>query len=94
MTAYVPGANVAWLYGGDFLDHNDSVYLMRVPDEDPLVLTGIGAQIWFAALAGVPAVTSVASLTGESEDTVAEGTTAFLHDLIARGLLIHAEEKP
>ena len=64
------------------------VYLMELPDGDPLVLQGSGGVIWALAADGVDDVpatlaTALGCRVGESRTHV----TSFLDDLVSRGLL-------
>lgn len=84
-------ASVAWLTGDIVEDPN--VYLMRVPDGRSLVLRGISAAIWLAAASGEDVVPTIAASTGETEETVAADTLAFLDQLTHLGLLaVRSEE--
>ena len=64
------------------------VYLMQLPDGDPLVLQGSGGAIWALAADGVEGVpTALAAAVGSPVDEIRKQVTSFLDDLVTRGLL-------
>ena len=64
------------------------VYLMQLPDGDPLVLQGSGGVIWALAADGVDDVpTALAAAVGSPVDEIRKQVTSFLADLVTRGLL-------
>lgn len=64
------------------------VYLMQLPDGDPLVLEGSGGVIWALAADGVDDVpTALAAAVGSPVDEIRTQVTSFLDDLVTRGLL-------
>lgn len=85
--SYTVPDDVAWVDGSTIASGGETVFLMRVPDGRPMVLTGSAAAIWTLAITGVDPVAGIAELTGEAEDVIAPDTLAFLADLVDRGLL-------
>lgn len=74
-------------------DPTAKVYLMHLPDGQPVVLAGSAALIWVVAAQGeqdVPA--TVAELLDEPLASVEETTRRYLVTLVAQGLLVEALE--
>ena len=64
------------------------VYLMQLPDGDPLVLQGSGGVIWALAADGVDDVpATLATALGCRVEEIRTHVTSFLDDLVSRGLL-------
>lgn len=64
------------------------VYLLRLPDGDPLVLRGSGGAIWALAADGVEDVAAaLAEAVGRPVGEISEHVSSFLDDLVGRGLL-------
>ena len=64
------------------------VYLMELPDGDPLVLQGSGGVIWALAADGVADVpAALATAVGRPVGEICEQVSNFLDDLVRRGLL-------
>lgn len=67
------------------------VYLMPLPDGDPVGLHGTAALIWSIAAEGEPDVpAALAELLAVPVDTVRADVERFLTDLVAQGLLEEA----
>lgn len=69
-----------------------TLYLMHLPDGDPMMLTGSAALIWVLAAEGeadVPA--ALASLLGEERPSIAAEVDAYVRLLVEQGWL---EEQP
>lgn len=72
------------------------VYLMQLPDGEPLVLQGSGGVIWALAADGtddVPA--ALAAAVGCPMEEIVDDVSSFLDELVIRGLLevaVHAEQ--
>lgn len=84
---YAVPPNVAWVVGSEVDAYDETIYVMRVPDGLPAILTGIAAEIWLEAAGGHDVVPAIAALTGEDPALIAPDTEAFLADLVTRGLL-------
>lgn len=86
MTFEVPDG-LAWLHARDFVEWDDGLYLMKLPDGDPVVLRDTAAQIWMAAAAGDDVVHTMAEITGEEPDSIRHEVEAFVGALVQFGLL-------
>lgn len=65
-----------------------AAYLLRLPDGDPLALTGSAALIWVLAADGEADVPgALAELLGVPHAEVAESASAYLTGLVEDGLL-------
>lgn len=72
----------------DRTEESPVVYLMRLPDGDPLVLQGSGGVIWALAADGVDDVAAaLAVAVGSPVDQISADVRSFLDDLVSRGLL-------
>lgn len=91
--AYGIPSGLAWV--ADQVDENGApaLYLMHVPDGEPLVLTGIAAVIWLFAAQGDDVVAELAEVVGDPPPDLAETTAAYLDDLVSRGLLVREGEE-
>lgn len=70
-----------------------TVYLLRLPDGQPLVLSGTAALIWVLAAEGEPNVpAALAELVGEALSTVESPTLSYLDNLVLQGLLTEAPD--
>lgn len=78
---------LAWLHARDFVEWDDGLYLMRLPDGDPVVLRDTAAQIWMAAAAGEDVVATMAEITGEDPEAIRDEVEAFVAALREFGLL-------
>ncbi|MGI5951072.1 MAG: PqqD family protein [Brooklawnia sp.] len=83
-------------YVVDDTDPDDpTVYLMQPPDGDPLVLTGSGGLIWSLAADGVADVPgAVAEAVGRPVAEILEDVSAFLGEMVGRGLLEPEDARP
>lgn len=91
MTYRVP-SDLAWV-----LDETDDgtaavLYLMHVPDGEPLVLTDTAALIWIFAAQGDDVPTALAGVVEHSPADLSRTTDAYLVDLVGRGLLVAEED--
>ena len=78
----------------DRTEESPVVYLMRLPDGDPLVLQGSGGVIWALAADGVDDVAAaLAVAVGSPVDQISADVRSFLDDLVSRGLLDRAESQ-
>ena len=69
-------------------DQSDSVYLMRLPDGEPLLLEGTAALIWLLAADGDDNVEqTVASVLLDAPADTVGITRDYLSQLVAQGLL-------
>ena len=84
---YVVPARVSWVLMENSDRSDPDLYLMRVPDGEPVLLSGTAALIWVLAAEGEDALGGLADMVDLSVDDIAEGTVAFLTVLVARGLL-------
>lgn len=68
------------------------VYLMQLPDGDPLILQGSGGLIWALAADGESDVPrAVARAVGVPVEEIVEEVGVFLADLVERGLLVSGD---
>lgn len=88
----VPG-DVAWLSGHDLVETDDAVYVMRVPDGVPVVLSGTASLIWELAVAGESVVDAVAEGLAVADEHVAGDVQRFLTQLCDHGLLEPAPQE-
>lgn len=71
------------------------VFVMRLPDGDPLALVGISALIWLLAVEGEPDVVgSVATAVDEPVAEIGPMIEAYLADLADQGLLCLSSGSP
>lgn len=86
MSAWAVPADLAWVL--DEADQAPTLYLMHVPDGEPLVLAGTGALIWLFAAQGDDVVESLREVITDPPSDLAETTHTYLTDLVSRGLLV------
>lgn len=68
------------------------VFLMKLPDGEPVVLAGSAAVIWsYAAQGAVDVCSAVAKIVSQPVEEVRPATLLFLSQLVAEGLLVDAE---
>lgn len=83
MTAYRPGRGIA------MEQHDDAVYVARLPDGPIIVLEGTAALIWMEACSHEPG--AIVDRVGEQVDRdtgeIADAVVRFVEDLVAQGLL-------
>lgn len=84
--------DLAWI-----IEQNDpalppELYLMRVPDGIPLVLTGTAALIWLFAADGEDVPVALAEVIVDPPPDLVVTTHAYLDDLVERGLLVREGE--
>ena len=85
---YVVPARVAHCGEGSGLALADTVYVMRVPDGQPMVLTGSAAWIWCLVADGEVDVTgTLADALDMPRDALEADVSAFLTDLAEHGFL-------
>lgn len=69
--------------------HDEAVYVARLPDGPIIVLEGTAALIWAEACSSEPG--EIADRVGERVDRdtgeIADAVSRFVEDLVARGLL-------
>lgn len=93
MTFRIP-PRVAWYVPAEQAVGHLTLYLIQLPDGEPLVLTDVAAQIWIAAgvsdgAAEVPdVVQAVAEATGEDSCLIEDSVLDYLAYLVDRGLLL------
>lgn len=74
-------------------DPTARVYLMHLPDGEPLMLAASAALIWALAADGEPEVPgALADLLGESVAEVGPATRTYLDTLVEQGLLTETPE--
>jgi len=78
---------VAWVPGDDVIGDDDNIYVMVVPDGNPLVLSASAALLWYAIVDGEDPVEHVAALTGLEPAHIADEASGFLKQLIDLGLI-------
>jgi len=87
---YRPAADVGVIV------HDDAVYVARLPQGPIVVLAGTAAVVWRAACGegeGTVAERAAGSVDRDSS-AIAEAVDGFVADLVARGLLVRAQEAP
>jgi hypothetical protein len=86
MTVYAPGPGIA------MEQHDEAVYVARLPDGPIIVLEGTAALIWHEACSSGPG--TIADRVGEQVDRdtgeIADAVARFVEDLLAQGLLHQA----
>lgn len=68
------------------------VYLMRLPNGEPVALEGVAALIWVAALEGEDAVSIVAQATGEPRQGIESAVVNYLGELMEAGHLRQVQD--
>ena len=68
------------------------VYLMRLPNGEPVALEGVAALIWVAAVEGEEAVSIVAQATGESREDIEPAVVDYLGELVEIGHLRRVQD--
>lgn len=90
MTRYGIPHEVAHVIPDDEPDLPARVFLMQLPDGQPVVLDDSAALIWLLAAEGEEdLVGAMADLVGQQGHEIAADVTTFLDELVSRGLLIH-----
>jgi hypothetical protein len=94
MNGYRLAPGVAWVEvesgAHDPAGTEPRAVVARVPDGPPVALHASSAVVWMCALDGGDAeqvISRVVEATGEDRGRVASQVTAFLDDLVDRGLL-------
>ena len=78
---------VAWCDSTDAL----VVYVMQVPDGEPLVLHGTAALIYLVALETSDVVDTVAEIVGEAPEVISADVERSLDTFVRQGLLVVAD---
>lgn len=88
MTYAVPARMAHVLVESEDQGAGPDLYLMRLPDGDPLRLDGTAALIWLAAAGGSPdVVTDVADAVGRPTNDIQVHVQDYLNLLMRDGLL-------
>ncbi|GAA4407680.1 hypothetical protein GCM10023168_23990 [Fodinibacter luteus] len=88
MTGYRIPARLAHVVPDGAPDPPSTVFIMQLPDGVPAVLRDSGAWIWTVAAGGEEDVAgAIAELVGLTREAVADDVSAYLDDLVGRGLL-------
>lgn len=67
------------------------VYLMPLPDGDPVALQSVGALVWIAAHEGQDVLATVAEATGEEPEAIRRTIENYLEYLVRTRLLEETE---
>lgn len=84
MTYRIPRL-LAWYIGEG--DSGLDVFLMPLPNGDPVVLRGIAALIWVAATEEPDPVATIAEATRQAREEIETHVLAYLDELVLGGLL-------
>ena len=92
MTYRIP-PDLAWV-----LDETDdgvppTLYLMKVPDGVPLMLTGTAALMWIFAVEGDAVAAALADVVANPPADLAETMGYYVADLVGRGLLLEVQDE-
>ena len=91
---YLIPARLAYVVD-DRTAESPDVYLMQLPDGEPLVLQGSGGAIWALAADGVDDVpAALADAVGRPVAEIVDDVNSFLGELVTRGLLEVAGVEP
>lgn len=91
---YAVPNDVAWVTDEYDQDEIPAVYLMVLPDGEPLVLTGTAALIWILAAEGEDVAPALRAVITDPPPDLEETTTRYLADLVARHLLVAEDTSP
>ena len=69
-----------------------TIYLMPLPDGDPVALRGVGALIWVAAIEGEDAVATIVEATRQPREAIEATVLDYLGQLVAAGHLALVRE--
>lgn len=80
--------DVAWVAAEEVLGDDDHLYLVKVPDGEPLTINGSGAFLVLSIIDGDDPWRAIAEITHASEPVPTDAIQAFLDTLVTQGILL------